>query len=219
MEGKGAFLGLVVLGLAACSGIRAEKPATSLEPIEIRQYEGQNSSLVEDFPENSIAGPQTISLNSYQLKITGMVEHPMALNYAQVLAEHHYRKVVTLHCVEEWDATILWEGILINDLLEKAKTKPEAVMVIFHAADGYTSSLPLEFVRANKLLLAHKLNGLTLTAERGFPFEVVAESKWGYKWVRWVTEIELSADEHYRGYWESRGFNNNGDQTGPIFEP
>jgi len=63
------------------------------------------------------------------------------------------------------------------------------------------------------------MNGLTLSAERGFPFQVVAESKWGYKWVKWVTEIELSVDEHYRGYWESRGYNNNGDQAGPIFEP
>ena len=207
------------LGLAACAGVGFEKPVTPLPPVEIRQYAGQNLSLVKDFPENSIVGPQTVSLDTYQLKISGLVEHPLALTYAQLLAEHHYSKVVTLHCVEEWDATILWEGILLKDLLEKAKIKRDAVVVIFHAPDGYTSSLPLEYVRANKLLLAYKLNGLTFPPERGFPFQVVAESKWGYKWVRWVTEIELSADNHYRGYWESRGFNNNGDQAGPIFEP
>ncbi len=205
--------------MAACAGVSFEKPVTPLPPVEIRQYKGQNLSLVKDFPENSIVGPQTVSLETYQLKISGLVEHPLALTYAQLLAEHHYSKVVTLHCVEEWDATILWEGILLKDLLEKAKIKRDAVVVIFHAPDGYTSSLPLEYVCANKLLLAYKLNGLTLPPERGFPFQVVAESKWGYKWVRWVTEIELSADDHYRGYWESRGFNNNGDQAGPIFEP
>lgn len=205
--------------MAACAGVGFEKPVTPLPPVEIRQYAGQNLSLVKDFPENSIVGPQTVSLDTYQLKISGLVEHPLALTYAQLLAEHHYSKVVTLHCVEEWDATILWEGILLKDLLEKAKIKRDAVVVIFHAPDGYTSSLPLEYVRANKLLLAYKLNGLTFPPERGFPFQVVAESKWGYKWVRWVTEIELSADNHYRGYWESRGFNNNGDQAGPIFEP
>jgi DMSO/TMAO reductase YedYZ molybdopterin-dependent catalytic subunit len=51
------------------------------------------------------------------------------------------------------------------------------------------------------------------------PFMVVAESKWGYKWVKWVDEIELSSDTSYRGYWESRGYDNNGDRNGPMFQP
>jgi DMSO/TMAO reductase YedYZ molybdopterin-dependent catalytic subunit len=46
----------------------------------------------------------------------------------------------------------------------------------------------------------------------------VAESKWGYKWVKWVTKIELSDDAEYRGFWEERGYNNGGDIDGPIFE-
>lgn len=36
-------------------------------------------------------------------------------------------------------------------------------------------------------MLAYKMNGVTLPPERGFPFQVVAQSKWGYKWVKWVT--------------------------------
>jgi DMSO/TMAO reductase YedYZ molybdopterin-dependent catalytic subunit len=100
----------------------------------------------------------------------------------------------------------------------RAGVQRNAVTVIFNATDGYSSSLPLEYVRKNKILLAFKINGLTLPAERGFPFQVVAESKWGYKWVKWVSAIELSADRTYRGYWESRGYNNNGDWPGPMFE-
>jgi DMSO/TMAO reductase YedYZ molybdopterin-dependent catalytic subunit len=115
--------------------------------------------------------------------------------------------------------TILWEGVLLEALLSKAGVQRDAATVIFHAADSYSSSLPLEYVRKNKILLAFKINGLTLPAEQGFPFQVVAESKWGYKWVKWVREIELSVDRNYRGYWESRGYNNNGDWPEPIFEP
>jgi DMSO/TMAO reductase YedYZ molybdopterin-dependent catalytic subunit len=77
----------------------------------------------------------------------------------------------------------------------------------------------LAFVQANDILLAYKMNGLTLPAEEGFPFMVVSESKWGYKWVKWVDEIELSSDTSYRGYWESRGYDNNGDRNGPMFQP
>lgn len=206
------FLGGLML--VACTG---SEPA-ALEDVEIREYEGEKLSSINDFRENSIAGPQNVSLEDYSLEITGLADKPIALTYDQVLDRKHYSKVVTLHCVEGWDATILWEGVLIEDLLNQAGTQDSAATVIFHAADGYTSSLPLEYIRQNKIVLAYKMNGVELPPERGFPFQVVAESKWGYKWVKWVTKIELSADPNYRGYWESRGYNNEGDLSGPIFE-
>jgi DMSO/TMAO reductase YedYZ molybdopterin-dependent catalytic subunit len=55
------------------------------------------------------------------------------------------------------------------------------------------------------------MNNVTLPAERGFPFELVAESKYGYKWIKWVTRIELSDNADYLGYWESRGWPNDAD--------
>jgi len=76
---------------------------------------------------------------------------------------------------------------------------------------AYTSSLPIDYLVDNDILMAYKMNGLPLSPERGAPFQLVAESKWGYKWVKWITEIELSDDVGYEGYWESRGFSNSGD--------
>ena len=67
-------------------------------------------------------------------------------------------------------------------------------------------------------MLAYKMNEVVLPPERGFPFQLVAEEKWGYKWIKWVTEIELSDDESYRGYWEQRGYSNNGDLNKGFFE-
>ena len=171
-----------------------------------------------DFRENSIRGPQDVSLDDYTLEVTGLIDIPQSLTYDEVLDRGQYSKVVTLYCVEGWDATILWEGVLIEDLLDLAGVQDEAVVVVFHAADGYTSSLPVDYILENDILLAYKMNDVVLPAERGFPFQVVAESKWGYKWVKWVTGIELSADAGYEGFWESRGYNNDGDITGPIFE-
>jgi DMSO/TMAO reductase YedYZ molybdopterin-dependent catalytic subunit len=214
-------IGLVVAGclLAGCGGNASGPTVQALQTVEVREYEGQNLSSIGDFRENSIQGPQTVSLDGYQLKISGLVDQPLALTYDQVVTRDRFSKVVTLHCVEGWDVTILWEGMLIDDLLQQAKVKPSARIAIFHAADGYTSSLTLDYIRQNKILLAYKMNGVTIPAERGFPFMVVAESKWGYKWVKWVTEIELSDDLNYKGYWESQGYNNNGDQSGSMFEP
>ena len=40
----------------------------------------------------------------------------------------------------------------------------------------------------------------------GYPFQLVAEDKWGYKWIKWIVKIELTDDPSYRGYWEQRGY-------------
>jgi DMSO/TMAO reductase YedYZ molybdopterin-dependent catalytic subunit len=203
----------------SCAGAGSRPSTASSGSVEIRQYQGQSLSAVSDILETDIAGPQHVSLDTYRLKVSGLVNTPLELTYDQVLGYDHFSKVVTLHCVEGWDATILWEGVAIKDILAAAGVRDGAPVVIFHAVDGYTSSLPLAFIQANDILLAYNINGLTLSAENGFPFQVVAESKWGYKWVKWVDGIELSSDTSYRGYWESRGYDNNGDGNGPMFEP
>jgi DMSO/TMAO reductase YedYZ molybdopterin-dependent catalytic subunit len=42
--------------------------------------------------------------------------------------------------------------------------------------------------------------------------------KWGFKACKWLTEIEVSGDSGYRGYWERARYNNDGDYPGPIWE-
>ncbi|MFH1722728.1 MAG: molybdopterin-dependent oxidoreductase [Candidatus Altiarchaeota archaeon] len=196
------------------------KPATpkTLADVEVREYQGEKLSSLTDFRENSIAGPQYVNLSGYRLRVTGLVEEPRELSYSEVLDRNRYQKIVTLYCVEGWQNTLLYEGVKIKDLLRQAGLKPEANTVIFYAADGYSSSLPLSYIQNNDILLAYKMNNVTLPPERGFPFFVVAEDKWGYKWVKWVTEIKLSDNPDFKGFWEARGYNNNGDLEGSKWE-
>jgi len=190
-----------------------------LEAVEVREYQGINLSSVDDFRENSIKGPQDVDTEGYQLEITGLVENPQSYTYDEVIGNHqNYEKVLTLNCVEGWSVTILWEGVLLSELLAEPSPLSTARVVIFHAYDGYTTSLPLDYIMDNDIIMAYKMNGVILPAERGFPFQLVAESKWGYKWIRWITEIELSDDVDYRGYWESRGFSNTADVDGGFLE-
>ena len=62
--------------------------------------------------------------------------------------------------------------------------------------------------------MASRMNDLIIPPERGYPFILVAEEKWGYKWIKWITRIELSDDAKAKGYWEQRGYDNNGDVNG-----
>ena len=200
-------------------GIADNGEPIDLEPVEIREYEGEDLSSIDDFRENSIEGPQYVDVDGYQLEITGLVESPQSYTYDEVVGDYqNYEKVVTLDCVEGWSVKLLWEGVLVSDLLAEAGPLPSALVVIFHAYDGYTTSLTLDYIMDNDILIAYKMNGITLPPERGFPFELVAESKWGYKWIKWVTKIELSDYEDYRGYWESRGYSNSGDLDKSYFD-
>ena len=190
-----------------------------LDGVEIREYRGEELSSITDFRENSLRGPQYIDNESYRLNITGLVEEEQSLTIDEVIeGQKSYKKVSTLYCVEGWSATILWEGVLVRDLIEEADVSPETKVVIFRAYDGYSTSLPLDYIMENDILLAYKMNEVVIPPERGYPFQLVAEDKWGYKWIKWVTEIELSDDEDFRGFWEEAGYSNDADIDGGFYE-
>ena len=190
--------GMVVLVLFVGQDIRSGSPVV-LPGIEVREYQGEDLSSINDFRENSIRGPQHVNISEYRLTVTGLTNTTDLYTYDEVLEMYpHYSKVVTLFCVEGWDATILWEGVMVRDLVQKAGIDPRANTVIFTARDGYTTSLPLNYIIDNDIIMAYRMNNVTLPAERGYPFELVAVDKWGYKWIMWIEKIELSDDPEFR---------------------
>jgi DMSO/TMAO reductase YedYZ molybdopterin-dependent catalytic subunit len=207
----------LAMGLAAC-GVNDNDPDTYSQATlarfrsdEIQSYQGQRLDPAIGPRDNSIKGIQIINVETYTLTITGLYGSSLDLSYDQVVAYPLHQRLVTLHCVEGWEATILWEGVALMDLIALANPSAEVTTIIFHAADGYTTSLPLKTIEEKDLILAYRANGLTLPTEMGYPFMVVAQDKLGYKWARWVTAIELSSNENYLGYWEARGYSNLAD--------
>jgi len=196
-----------------------EENITPLTAVEVRQYQGEPLSSIADFRENSIKGPQYLERETYRLNVTGHVDKSLNLSYNEILDKYrHYTKKVTLFCVEGWEVTILWEGLLVSDILDDAGVQPGATTVIFYAADGYSTSLPLDYIREQNIIMAYQMNGVTIPPERGFPFQLVAEDRWGYKWIKWITRIEVNSDPSYRGYWESRGYSQAGDLNKSFFD-
>jgi DMSO/TMAO reductase YedYZ molybdopterin-dependent catalytic subunit len=154
------------------------------------------------------------------LTINGLVDHPLSLSYDDLLAFPQISRLTDLNCVEGWGFAAKWTGPSLADLLNQAGVKPEAKIAIFHTytlSRGFTS-LDLSYIFDNNIILALKNNDITLPPERGFPFQVVAVGKFGYKWAKWVTEIELSADTSFRGFWEASGYSNDADINGPAFD-
>ncbi len=204
---------LLTLSLFGCAigSEGSNESLSSLAAAEIKEYNGAKLGSIEDFRENSIKGPQYVDISTYKLTVDGLVEKPDSYTYDEVLANPKYTKVVTLYCVEGWDVTILWEGVLLKELLDKSIVSGNANTVIFHSVDGYTTSLPLQTILDKNMILAYKMNDVVLPPERGYPFQLVAEDKLGYKWAKWIDRIELSDNINFKGYWEQRGYDNDAE--------
>jgi DMSO/TMAO reductase YedYZ molybdopterin-dependent catalytic subunit len=137
------------------------------------------------------------------------------MSYDELLALPAYSEASYMPCVEGWGFMAKWTGFRISDLLDKAGLKLSAAYVVFYSSDGYSTGLPLSYIKEKNVLMAYGINDVTLPAERGFPFQVVADSKYGYKWAKWVVAIDVVSTEQF-GYWESRGYNDAADVGGPA---
>jgi len=205
-----ALLLLSAFFLVSCGRTDSISGATEdrYQELEIHEYNGVKLDPSVGPNDNSIKGIQNVDISTYTLIVSGLVRNPVSLTYSDVLALPSYEKLITLNCVEGWNATILWKGALLKDIIDKAVADSKANTVIFHSVDGYTTSLPLQNIIDKNMILAYSSNKITLPPALGYPFIVVAEDKSGYKWARWVTEIELSDNPDYKGYWESKGYPN-----------
>jgi DMSO/TMAO reductase YedYZ molybdopterin-dependent catalytic subunit len=199
------------------NSLSSSPPSPPVNSGEVTQYQGQALTSIATYidylnqhPDVAIAGTQFIDNATYHLAITGMVNNPKSYTYNEIVNNFNSNlQVATLPCVEGWSVTLLWEGVPLMDILQQAGVDSGANTVIFLASDGYSSSLPLQYVADNNIMIAYKMNNVNLTPQTGWPFFLVAKNQYGYKWVEWITEINVSNDENYLGYWESRGYPNN----------
>ena len=216
---------LILLLLIFCvifainSGCVSERkgPGTYDNQTENLSYQGKSLTPIAEQRNNAIKGTQHIDRESYRLQVNGLVENPLNLTYEEITGLPQTSKVVDLNCVEGWSFTAKWTGVKMADLFEEAGAMENATTVIFYSADGYSTSLDKGYLLEKNIILAYRLNDVTLPPERGFPLQLVAEGKYGYKWAKWIVRIELS-DSPYRGYWEERGYNNRADVGEPEFE-
>ena len=125
-------------------------PAPSSYTGEVTQYQNQSLTSISAFiqelnqhPDVSIKGTQNLNQTTYRLTVNGLVNKTMEYAYQDVVDNFQsYQQVGKLPCVEGWSVTMLWQGVLVNDLLQDAGVSPNATTIIFTASDGYTTELP-----------------------------------------------------------------------------
>jgi DMSO/TMAO reductase YedYZ molybdopterin-dependent catalytic subunit len=199
-----------VLGAAFVAGVAAVIAGVRAlgGPSEVAdKVGGPVADQFGTFPVRSVEDVPEVPAAEWVVKVDGLVDRPLTLDHTAWSGLEHRDEVADFHCVEGWGVDdVRWSGVAPAVLFDQAGVKPEAQYAVLHAYGGvYRSSLPLDLMRDGQTLLVDELAGRPLPPEHGGPLRLVVPRQLGYKNVKWVERIELSADRE-TGYWEARGY-------------
>lgn len=153
---------------------------------------------------------------SWNLIVNGLVKNPITLTYEEVVSMTKVSSVSDFHCVTGWTKfSNKWEGISFRTIIDMVQPEDEAKYILIICDGGfsnepYTTSLPIEDLSREDILLAFRLDDKELPMENGGPLRLIVPHKYGYKSAKWVREIRF-VDGPILGFWESRGYSNSAD--------
>jgi DMSO/TMAO reductase YedYZ molybdopterin-dependent catalytic subunit len=184
---------------------KKEKTKSRLPPHQrwvdhIQSWGVEHQGIVPNLPDTS--------WDDWRLKVSGLVENPYVYTWGEFMALPQIVSVCDFHCVETWSVKDQkWEGVQFNTVIDEVKPKKDAKFVYFEAYDTYTTSLPLNKLLGDDILLAHRLNDEPLPQPLGGPMRLVVPNKYGYKSIMWLHVI-FFADRDKLGYWERGAYHN-----------
>ncbi|KAK3699979.1 hypothetical protein LTR37_016223 [Vermiconidia calcicola] len=169
----------------------------------------------------------------WQFSIEGLVEHPLTLSLRDLLEGYEQRTYpITLVCAGNrrkeqnvvrktkgfsWGAagvsTALFTGVMMADVLEKAKPKRGARYVCMEGADelpngcyGTNIKLRSAMDRDKGIMLAHAMNGEMLRPDHGKPLRAVVPGQIGGRSVKWLKRLVVTPNPSDNWYhiWDNR---------------
>lgn len=190
------FQGAERLSMTAQRALMGDRLAPEFTEADIRQSQHPNGSVSVDSPE--YLALQAGGFAGYALQVTGLVETPLSIPYAELTALPARTQITRHDCVEGWSAIAKWTGVPVKFLLDRAGLKPEARYIVFHCADAndgspYYESFDLLDAYHPQTILAWNLNDEPLPVPNGAPLRLRVERQLGYKHAKYVQRIEAVA--------------------------
>lgn len=160
-----------------------------------------------------------VRAEDWTLRIHGMVEDEVELNYDDLVGMGLESRWLTLNCVSNevgghLIGNALWTGVPIADVLALAKPTTDADAVLSRSQDGWTAGTPLDVLTDGRdALLAVGMNGQPLPVAHGFPVRMIVPGLYGYvSATKWVVDLEVSRFADFEAYWTTRGW----AEKGPV---
>jgi len=155
--------------------------------------------------------PGTAKRSDWAVRIYGEVEKPIVLSYEELLNLDQVDIICDVHCVTGW--TLLnssWTGVRLGTIMDQVTPSRSGGFIVFEAAEGYTSNIPMGDARQENVILAHSFFGEKLQRAHGAPVRVVIPDRYFYKSAKWLEAIKVTSRDE-PGYWESKGYSNSAD--------
>ncbi len=134
------------------------------------------------------------------------MDSPISWTWQEFLKLPRIEVTSDIHCVTRWSRfDNHWEGVAVSEILRRVGVRPEAVAVMVHAEEDYTTNLLLSDLASEDALLAIKHDGEDLPAEHGGPCRLVVPKLYLWKSAKWVTGFEF-LDINAPGFWEVNGY-------------
>ena len=166
--------------------------------------------LTEKWPVLHAGTVPTIDVATWRLRIFGLVEEEITLDYDALRALPATEVTTDIHCVTRWsrfDAG--FRGVHWRELAALCKPLPAAHFVIAHAPQ-FTANLPLAALDEENAIVCYEADGEPLTAEHGGPVRLLVPSRYFWKSTKWLTGLEFVAADQ-PGFWERLGYHNDAD--------
>jgi DMSO/TMAO reductase YedYZ molybdopterin-dependent catalytic subunit len=142
----------------------------------------------------------------WRLEVDGLVKRPLSLSLSDLAAMPRVTLRLRHYCIEGWTAVASWTGVRVSEVARAAGADPGAGFVDFRSFDaGYWSSWDRDGALHPQSLIAIGMNGSWLTPGHGAPARLYSNLKYGYKSVKYLTEVRF-VPERTGGYWEDRGY-------------
>ncbi len=191
------------------TALRLPKPADAGPPPETAPgFYTKNADFYR--VDTALTVPQ-IDPNSWQLRIHGMVDHPMTLSLDQLLARPLIQRDITLNCVSNevggpYVGTARWLGAPLAALLKEAGVRSGADQVVARSIDGMTIGTPVATIMDGRpAMLAVGMNGEPLPLEHGFPVRMLTPGLYGFVGAcKWLVDLEVTTFAAYDPYWVKR---------------
>ena len=207
------------LTMAAQRLLLGDRLAPEFSQADIRQGQHPNGSTAVSSDE--YLALQAGGFAGYSLQVTGLVENPVSIPYAQLTALPARTQITRHDCVEGWSCIAKWTGVPLAVILDQAKPLLNARYAVFHCFDAiekglsgevlYYESIDMVDARHAQTILAWAMNDQPLPMANGAPLRLRVERQLGYKMAKYVRSIELVDSFAGLGsgrgsYWADRGY-------------
>jgi len=163
--------------------------------------------------------PPNVTAEEWGLKVHGLVDKEISINYKDLTARPQIERTITLTCVSNpvggnYAGNATWIGARIDELLKEAGPQSGADCVLCTSKDGFTLTAPLDALMDGRdAMLAVAMNGEVLPINHGFPVRMVVPGLYGYvSATKWVVDMKVSKFADESAYWTDRGWG----ERGPI---